>query len=422
MLTMKRTELIACIAALTLLLFPAGLLAQQGGKISFGNLSVIPGIELQGVYDDNIYKGNGKGYPGDPAKTRQEEKKSDWISHVKPSLFLNYNMQERGYVRAGYQGDFAFYNTNDSNNWKNQQGLLDANYTAPGGLILGINNLFTNAEDPFGNADQYGIGRVTKRWTNDLKTKLGYSIMSNLRALVYYNQGKQQYKDIADYSQDYTEHEFGVGVESRFLPKTWGFLRFHHGTREYDTLAAGLTRDRAADYKWNRVSTGLTWDADAKLSGELNIGYQWLTYDNQYADAARTQRREDKNTWTAATTINYLATATTTLTMNIARAVRNSAADNNEQFTDTGIGVAVQQQLLTKLTFTGGLNYSMNEYNLPAGNPREDKNYLANLGLNYAIQEWLGVGIGYNFNRKDSNIEDQEFVDNQFMVSMKIVY
>jgi len=419
MRTMKRTELVACFALL-LFLVPTGLLAQQGGKISFGNLSVIPGIELQGVYDDNIYKGNGKEYPNDAAKTRQEKKESDWISHVKPSLFLNYNMQERGYVRAGYQGDFAFYNTNSSNNWKNQQGLLDANYTAPGGLIAGVSNLFSNSEDPFGNADQYGVGRVTKRWTNDLKTKLGYNIMSNFRALVYYNNSKQQYKDIADYSQDYTENEYGVGVESRFMPKTWGFLRFHHGTREYDTLAAGLTRDRTADYKWNRVSTGLTWDADAKLSGELNVGYQWLTYDNQLDKNGA--RREDKNTWTAATSINYLATATTTLGLNIVRAVRNSAGDNNEQFTDTGIGLTVQQQLLSKLTLTGGLNYSMNEYNLPAGDPRDDKNYIANVGLNYAIQDWIGVGAGYTYNRKNSNVEDQEFVDNQFMVSLKIVY
>jgi hypothetical protein len=419
---MKRTELIAGIAVLALLLFPAGLLAQQGGKINFGNLSVIPGIELQGVYDDNIFKGNGKEYAGNPARTQQEKKESDCITHLKPSLFLNYNMQERGYVRAGYQGDFAFYNKTRDNNWKNQQGLLDANYTAPGGLILGVNNIFTNAEDPYGNAEQVGIGRVTKRWTNELKTKLGYNIMSNLRALVYYNNGKQQYRDLLDFSQDYTENEYGVGVESRFLPKTWGFLRFHHGRREYDTLAGGLTRDRASDFKWNRVSTGLTWDADAKLSGEFNVGYQWLTYDNEFADVARTQRREDKNTWTAATSINYLATATTTLNMNIVRAVRNTAGDTNEQFTDTGIGFNVQQQLLAKLMLTGGLTYSRNEYNLPVGNPRTDNNYLANLGLNYAIQEWMGVGVGYTYNRKDSNDEFQEFVDNQFMVSLKIVY
>ena len=164
----------------------------------------------------------------------------------------------------------------------------------------------------------------------------------------------------------------------------------------------------------------LTWDADAKLSGEFNVGYQWLNYDNQL-DKNGT-RREDKNTWVAATTVNYMATATTTLGMSVSRAVRNTASDTNEQFTDTGIGVTVQQQLLNKLTLLAGLNYSRNEYNLPVGTPRTDNNYIGNVGLNYAIQDWIGVGAGYTYNRKNSNIEVEEFVDNQFMVSLKIVY
>jgi uncharacterized protein (PEP-CTERM system associated) len=69
-----------------------------------------------------------------------------------------------------------------------------------------------------------------------------------------------------------------------------------------------------------------------------------------------------------------------------------------------------------------GINYSMNEYNLPAGNERSDKNYMGNIGMDYNIREWLGIGIAYNYNRKDSNIEASEFVDNQFMASLKIVY
>ena len=419
---MKKSGMIVCVAAIALMLLPIKLEAQQGGKISFGNLSLIPGIEMQGIYDDNIYKGNGREYAS-PTTTGEEKKEADWITHAKPSLMLNYAMPERGNVSLGYQGDFAFYNTNTTNNWKNNQGLLDVNYLAPGGLILGINDMYANGEDPLGNAEQYKQGRVTKRWTNDLKTKLGYNIMSNFRTILYYNNSKQAYKDIADYSQDYTENEYGLGLETRFLPKTWGFIRYHYGERKYDTLGLTQTTDAYnSDYKWNRVSVGLTWDPGAKLSGELNVGYQMLKYNNEYADAANTLRREDKNTWTAATSINFQATASTDLAMNISRAVRNSGSDNNEQFTDTGIGFNFKQMLLTKLSLIGGVTYSKNEYNLPVGVPRTDDNYSANLGLNYAIQDWLGVGVGYNYSRKNSNAELNEYIDNQFMVSLKIVY
>lgn len=426
---MKKNVIVTCMAALMLLILPMQLQAQQGenlqmqaqstrggNRINFGNLSVIPSIEMQGVYDDNIYKGNGREYTN-PATTRQERKESDWITHLKPGLLLNYVMPERGYVNLGYMGDFALYSTNTSNNWKNNQGLLDVNYTAPGGLILGVADTYLMGEDPYGNADQYGIGRVTKRWTNDVRTKLGYGITDNFRSLLYYNNSKQEYNDIIDFSQNYSDNEVGIGVESRFLPKTWGFLRYHYGQREYTTMGPTERTDAYnSDFKWNRVNTGLTWDPGSKLSGEINLGYQWLVYDHRFTSAGR--QREDQNSWIALTAIQFQATPTTKLGMNIRRELRNSASDTNEQFTDTGIGFNIKQYLMAKLSLDCGLSYSKYEYNTD----RTDDNYLGNIGLNYAIRDWLGVGGTYSYNRKNSNVDTEEFVDNQFMAFVKVVY
>lgn len=420
---MKRTLFLSCITGILLLAVPFQLQAQQGGKIKFGNLSVIPGVTVQGLYDDNIYRGNGKDYPGDPAKTLAEKKESDWITHVKPGLLLSYELPERGYINLGYQGDFAFYKTNDNNNWKNNQGNFDVNYLAPGGLIVGINELYVKAEDPYGSADQYNLGRVTKRYYNDLKTKVGYTVMSNFRSFLYFNNYKQKYDNsLFDYSQDYTDNEYGIGAESRFLPKTWGFLRYHYGTRKYDTNAPGQSDAFNSDSKWHRVNAGLTWDPGAKLSGEVNVGYQWRKYDHQFTDVLQTTQREDKNTWIAATAINFMPTEGTLIVLNITRAIRSTASDTNEQFVDTGIGLTLQQKLLLKLTLNAGVTYSRNEYNVPVGSERTDKNYLANIGLDYHIQDWMTFGIGYNYNRKDSNIDIQEFTDNQYMAQLKVVY
>lgn len=415
---MAGSHYFSCIAAVLLMILPLQLPAQQGGKITFGNLSIIPGVAVHGVYDDNIYMANGQESAGDA-----EKKVSDWITHLKPGLLLSYELPERGNINLGYQGDFVFYDTNDGNNWKNQQGNFDVNYLAPGGLILGIKELYTRAEDPFGGADQYNIGRITKRRTNDVKTKLGFTIMDNFRSFLYFNNYKQKFDNSTfDYSQDYTDNEYGIGIETRFLPKTWGFLRYHYGVRQYDTNAPGQTDEFNADGKWHRASIGLSWDPGAKLSGELNIGYQWKMYDHQFTDALQTAQRGDENTWVAATSINFLPTETTNLALNLTRAVRNTASDTNEQFIDMGIGLTLQQKFLEKLALSAGITYGRNEYNLPVGNERSDNNYMANVGLDYKIQEWLGVGISYNYSRKDSNIETSEFVDNQFMATLKIVY
>jgi len=421
----KGPDLFSCMSVVLLIAFfsPPQLHAQQGGKIRFGNLSIIPGVEVQDVYDDNIYMGNGKEYPDDPAKTANEKKESDWITHVKPGLILNYQIPDRGDINLGYQGDFAFYNNNNGNNWKNQQGNFGVNYREPGGLILGINEFYTRVQDPFGSADQYNIGRITKRWTNDVKTKLGYAIAENFRSLLYYNNYKQKYDNSElDYSQDYTDNEYGVGLETRILARTWGFLRYHYGVRKYDTNAPGQTDEFNSNGTWQRVSTGLTWDPGAKLSGELNLGYQWNGYDHLFTDATQAVQREGKNTWVATTSINYLLTETTNLSLYLIRTIRNTSSDTNEHLVDTVIGLNLQEKLLAKLAFSAGITFIKSEYNLPVGNERTDNSYMANIGLNYAIQDWLGVGVSYNYNRKNSNTELNEFIDNQFMVMLKIVY
>jgi len=80
------------------------------------------------------------------------------------------------------------------------------------------------------------------------------------------------------------------------------------------------------------------------------------------------------------------------------------------------------QMLLAKFRLTAGGTYRAHEYNLPVGQNREDDNYDANIGLGYQFKEWLGASVGYTYMKKDSNIEVNDFTDNQFMVSLNGAY
>jgi polysaccharide biosynthesis protein VpsM len=390
------------------MILPSSLLA-QGGKIHIGNLKIIPGITAQLMHDDNIYLKNG-------TNEITQKKVSDWIHHIQPALLLNYTLPERGFVNLGYQGDWAFYRSEDNNNWKSNKFSGSLDYKAPGGLILAINDMHSISEDPYGSPDQYAIGRITRRWDNDLKTKIGFFFTERLRSFLYYNYYKQDYKDDADASQNYYINEFGVGIEAKFLPKTWGFLRYYYGKQVYDSdLFASNLR---ADSKSHKASLGLTWDAAEKISGELNFGYQWKSYDNDLTTTPG-MTRGSKNTWIAATSVSYKPLETTNVTLNVSRALRDTAADTGEFFEDTGFGLSLRQTLLRKFTLNIGGMYSTNDYNT---NDRKDKNYIFNAGVDYNIREWLTAGIGYSYKRKDSNAVENEYTDNQFIASVKVIY
>lgn len=400
----------------SLLSFLSGPAMPQVGRMQYGELKIIPGLTLQGLHDDNIYLGSG-------SNTTTEAEESDWITHVIPSLLLDYVPERRGSLKLGYQGDFAYYSDNDDNDWQTHKGMLDLNYQAPGGLMLGIDNIYTDAEDPYGSLEQYEIGLKTERWSNDLKGKIGYDFSDKFKLFGYYNFYKQDYADDdKDYTQDYKSNEFGLGAQMRVMPKTWGFVRYHLGGRDYFTHPAEKDVDESkdSDFDWQRVNAGLTWDTGVKLTGELNFGYEWKDYEN--ATDVDGDKYDDKNTWIASTRISFKATPATTLALSIQRALREAGSNTNEYFEDTGIGINLKQTVLTKVTlFVGGV-YSKNDYNVWAGKSRDDDNYEANTRLDYRIQDWLTAGIGYTYREKDSDSKEDEFTDNQFMISLSAVY
>lgn len=381
-------------------------------KINIGRISIIPALGLQEEYDDNIYMGN-----GDNETT--ERKESDWIAHLKPSLVAKYDMMGRGAMALGYTGDFAYYNTNNDNNWASHVIAFKGDYKAPAGFIIGINNDYINAEDPYSDTNLYKLGQKTKRWNDDLQTKVGYEFVDRFRILGFYNYYKLIYDQDVDYSQNYDSNEVGAGAEMRVMPMTWAFLRYYTGERNYTShpdSVPNFSDANDASYKWNRVNTGLTWDATAKISGELNLGYQWLNAKNDVDPDGNPYGNVD--TLIASTRVNYQISPKTRVGAELFRATRFTGADLNEYFDETGFGVNLNQAVFTKGVLKAGAGYALNDYN----NPRDDKNYKALVGFDYYIKDWLMAGVGYRYWDRDSNNDVYDFADNRFMMTVGVSY
>lgn len=413
---MKKNIFISFLVVSCLVFSAAGALAQEReSTLIFGNLAVTPGLTLQEVYDDNIYLGSG-------TNSTTESEESDWITHIIPSIMLDYSLHERGGIKLGYLGDYAYYKDDSSNDWKNHKGIFGLNYKAPVGLIVGIDNLYTRAQDPYGSDNEYSLGvPQTERWHNDLKTKIGYEFRNLFRIFAYYNYYKQKYKDKEiDYSQNYDCNEVGAGIEKKIFPLTWGFLRYFHGETDYYTHREGVTDSNDADFTYDNIKIGLAWDPGAKIKGELNFGYTWKKYNNN-ADVSGSQYC-DSNTWIASTFLSYEPTATTTLGLAIMRAMRDAGADTTEYFDDTGISINLKQVILSELSLLVGAAYSKHDYKNSTNSGRKDDNYKARIGIEYLINEWLMAGADYTYREKDSSSGENDYKDNKFQVILGMTY
>ena len=411
---MKRGIFIVGFVVSILMLLFSQVMAQEA-RIRFNNLKVIPGITLQEVYDDNIYLGSGSNTP-----TETEE--SDLITHLMPFVGFDYNLHERGNVSFNYSGDFAKYIDNDNNDWQTHKGEFDVNYQAPGGISFDINTFLIDAEDPYGNLEQYRVGLKTGRRHNDINAKIAYGFGDKFQILAYYNYYKQDYDLLRDYTQDWDVTEFGAGFQMRFLPKTWGFFQYYVGERDYFTHPAGtgVNESNDSDFDWNRVNFGIKWEPGAKFEGELNFGYQMIDYVN--AVDAQGDRYDGKDTWIAATSITYTATPTMGLGLSLTRAVRETGSNDNEYFEDTGIGINMKKVIRTQFILNAAGVYSVNDYNLPVTSPRADDIYKITVGLDYLMRDWLTAGVGYQHKTKSSNYREYEYTDTQFLISLSAVY
>ena len=114
--------------------------------------------------------------------------------------------------------------------------------------------------------------------------------------------------------------------------------------------------------------------------------------------------------------------ATTTLTLTILRALRESGSDTSEYFEDTGGSIGIIQALHYRLNLLANVGYSKNEYNLPANDPKVAGQLHRHVGLEYKLMEWLAAIASYTHNRKESNYEIDEYRDNQVLVGLRAVY
>ena len=382
----------------------------EGGKIRLGNLVLIPSLGLEEEYNDNIFY-------------EKTNTKSDWISHIQPGLLLDYTIPGRGWVKLGYFGDYSFYAKHGDNDWKHHTGVFDLNYEAPVGWIVKINNVFERTEDPFGSENEYKLGTKTKRIFNGLTSALGFRFSERFKLFTFYNFRISNYDSKDDFTQNYYSQELGTGAEFKVEHKTWVFVRYYYGARNYYTYRDGVTSSNDADSSWHRLTTGLTWDEGGHYWGEVNFGYQLISYTNKYDLNGNSYK--DKNLLTAATFFHYRQTLNRTFTFKIERVPEQNESGKSGYSIYSTVGLSVRQRILSQYEVAGGYEFTKSDYSGPGSNSGSQgenaKIYRVDASLKYFINKWLSVSMHYQYENKAADLSAGSYRANRLMFTLNMV-
>lgn len=390
-------------------------LALAKGNIHVGKMQVIPGLKYQLEYNDNIFL--------DPSGEEEE-----FIHTITPSLALDWARDKANYVRLGYAVDVVRYDDFGDTDYEKHMLRGRAKYTAPSGFYAQAREYFVDTEDPYGSLNDFNTGEQTARWNNSLRLRSGYSFAERMRAEVSYNNYIQKYDAFEDEWQNKLDHEPGVAFYYKFWPKTSALFEYRYQMREYteqqdlDDNSKGIDSDTAQDFNYHQFFVGLHWDATAKITGDLKLGYGLKDYENDVN--WRGEDYDDNDTWIAETRLAYRLAPKTRLTARLLRRVRNSSSDDGStEYENTKVGFGLQQRILRRYTVKAGVAYTKKDYDEnSSGESRDDDVYEGNLGVDYRFNEWLNGGVTYTYKDRQSNFADDEYTSNVFTVHIGAEY
>ena len=420
---MKRsmTAALCLILVGSLALFCRPVAAFAQGNIRIGKIKVTPKVAYKGELNDNIYL-----VPGDGPI----DEESDYINTVTPGIGFSFRGEPGNYISAGYEVDLVAYTDNNDNNYEMHTVTGGFGLKSPLGLYLKADDRFIDTGDPYGTAEEYGLGMPkVERWNNTVNVSGGYEFADRFTIEAQYRNFLEEFDRSEDEWQDKKDHIYGGTLYYKFMPKTSVLVQYRRTERNYTgqedgAVYAGDTysSETSENYELNDYLIGLHWDPGAKISGDLKFGWVDREYDNDRDPAGN--KYEDKNTWVAETRLLYRASEKTRLRAKVMRSIKESTARTySNYYTDTAVGLGVSHVPFERFFLHLDFDYGKNEYDAyPGLKERTDDTYTAQIGVEYKIQEWLKASVDYEYKDRDSNYDQNEYTVNKATIKISGVF
>jgi hypothetical protein len=160
-----------------------------------------------------------------------------------------------------------------------------------------------------------------------------------------------------------------------------------------------------------RVYGGVTWDATAKTSGTVRLGWLGKAFD--------AGEREDYSDLGWQVDLQWRPRTYSTLNLTTARQPAESSSGLSDAVVVSYVDLDWIHYWRQFLRSELGVYATEDDY---YGTPRQDNRYALTGGVFYQVRRWLEVGAEYRFETRDSNEPLAEYDNNVFSLSIRTAY
>ncbi|PTQ70647.1 outer membrane beta-barrel protein [Pseudomonas sp. GV071] len=364
---------------------PASAWALEPQSVDVFGLQFTPTLGVKESYDDNF-------------RELEHDKQSSWITSIKPAFELLAEDRNSAY-RLRYEANSEIYHDDSDASNTDHKVTLDSIMEFSASQRLKLQAQYRKTEDTGDTAvedenDKYhstSVGGVYTLGSQSAANRL--DLGATYEELRYDNSG-----DInADEERDTTAvnavwyHRLGGSTES--------LVELRHADYDY------VLKDSPRNSKADAVLVGGTWEATAKTTGKVRVGYEKKDFDDSSRDDLNSPMWEIGVDWEPRT---YSKVSLTT-----SRAF-DEGDDGSDAIKNTSTMLAWSHEWTPRITSKVFYEFATRDYE---GQDRSDDLSRSGVSLTYKPRRWLDVALGYTYKDNDSSAADESYTRNVYMIS-----
>lgn len=364
---------------------------EKENAVKVGQAKFKGALTVSERFDDNIF-------------LTPNNKKSDYINEVRPQAFMDlpFGIDERHNFQVLYDAKLGSYLDHSNQNYQDQAvtGLL--NFKLPFGYFA-IRNFFNKTSDR-ANTEFTNLIRRT-----DNQTDAFFGIEFNKLANEFnYTHFTRHFNALDFEAFNYREDVGTSTTYYQLFPKTKALFEYNYGQIDYTT-------DNSRDGYFNQYRLGLKGDLTGKTVGIIKVGYQDRKYKNDDSG------HKDYNHVVGE--IGFLSQLSdrTKLTLRFMTTAKESVYENNNYYNNNSLIMELNQGLAGHLNLNALFGLDRNLYpeiGITVPKKRKDTILTGGLGLEYQAKDWVKAGINYQYREDISNVDPQDYNQNQVIASI----
>lgn len=431
-------------------------------------VQITPYIEVQGIYDDNVFE-----LSGDAAIPENGKQEDDFYTNVKAGAGVNLTL-ERAYLTLGAKLNYdftysAYVNNTDLNDTQHNLDF-DFNFASKYEEGLLKDRVKVNIKDvlaliPFDEEEPLFSGNRTLR--NDLELGAEYKIISTRRInfAVGYSYLRTDYgndpidvvtmnhqDDSSQFTQESQIHKGTANFNYLLNPKLTYILKYSYEFADREKAEGQLV---SANFARQEVLSGIQAKLTPRIHANVQGGYSMTTYEDigdQSQDDQKSAVAEASITANFAhqplMNLGYRRYYTendfgdTLLTDDVfARMgvkivngfivnfsgdyIRENRDVNDDETTQHLFGVSTEYEILKNMQLLAGYNYKKRaffEQNFLFTGTREETSHIFSTGIQYKLGRYFLLKSIYDYTDKTSNVVAQEFNRKRLTISGKVLF